>query len=79
VFQLQGGCLYLYTDGLLEARLDDGRLEKDGLIRLVKEVSHLPARQRAAAIAAAVQACDGTVEDDLTLVIIEERQRHGAG
>lgn len=78
-FHLQGGCLYLYTDGLVEARLDDGRLEKDGLIRLVREVSHLPAPERAAAIAAAVQARDGAVEDDLTLVIVEGRQRHGPG
>jgi serine phosphatase RsbU (regulator of sigma subunit) len=78
-FHLQGGCLYLYTDGLVEARLDDGRLEKDGLIRLVREVSHLPVPERAAAIAAAVQARDGAVEDDLTLVIVEGRQRHGPG
>jgi HD-like signal output (HDOD) protein len=78
-FDLQGGCLYLYTDGLLEARLDDVRLEKQGLIRLLKEHSHLSASQRAAAIAAAVQARDGAVEDDLTLVIIEGRGTHGTG
>ena len=76
-FHLQGGSLYLYTDGLLEARLEDGRLEREGLIQLVKEHSYLPAPQRAAAIASAVQASDGAVEDDLTLVIIDGRQSHG--
>ena len=71
-FNLQGGCLYLYTDGLLEARIADQRLEKEGLLRLLKEYSHLPLEARASAISNAVQAVDGIVDDDLTLLIIEE-------
>ena len=35
-FDLLGGCLYLYTDGLLEARVGESRLEREGLIRLFR-------------------------------------------
>jgi sigma-B regulation protein RsbU (phosphoserine phosphatase) len=76
-FDLRDGCLYLYTDGLLEARLGEGRLEKEGLVRLLRECSHLPLARRAAAVAAAVEARDGAVEDDLTLMILDGRDRHG--
>ncbi|VAW81056.1 Serine phosphatase RsbU, regulator of sigma subunit [hydrothermal vent metagenome] len=70
-FDLQGGCLYLYTDGLLEARIDDQCLEKEGLLNLLKEYSPLPLEDRATAIANAVQSAGGIVDDDLTLLIIE--------
>jgi len=71
-FNLQGGCLYLYTDGLLEARIGDHRLEKKGLLRLLKEYSHLPLEARTSAISNAVKAVDGIVDDDLTVLIIQE-------
>lgn len=71
-FELRGGCLYLYTDGLLEARVGDRRLEHDGLVSLLKAQAHLPLEARAQAIADAVLDVSGGVEDDLTLVIIEE-------
>lgn len=77
IFDLQGGCIYLYTDGLLEARTGNQRLEKEGLVRLVKEYAHLPIAQRCSAIANAVRSPDGAVEDDLTLMIVEGRQMHG--
>lgn len=76
-FDLQGGCLYLYTDGLLEARVGDHRLEEAGLIRLLKQHSHLPLETRAKTISDAVLDQDGSVEDDLTLVIIEGKRTHG--
>lgn len=77
-FNLKGGCLYLYTDGLLEAVVGEGRrLGRDGLIRLLKEHGHLPPAQRVQRIADAVSGPDGTVEDDLTLVLIEGNERHG--
>lgn len=76
-FDLQGGCLYLYTDGLLEARVGDERLEHEGLVRLLKAQSHLPLELRAGAISDAVLDDNGAVEDDLTLVIIEGAKRHG--
>jgi phosphoserine phosphatase RsbU/P len=70
-FELQGGCLYLYTDGLLEARVGDRRLEHEGLVHLLKAQAHVPLESRAQAIADAVLDSSGSVEDDLTLVIIE--------
>ncbi|GEM_PF-520428 len=77
-FTLDGGCLYLYTDGLLEARTGDGRrLEEEGLLRLLKEHSHLPLASRPAAIVNAVVDPGGDVEDDLTLVVIEGTKVHG--
>jgi sigma-B regulation protein RsbU (phosphoserine phosphatase) len=75
-FDLQGGCLYLYTDGLLEARIDNRRLEHDGLLGLLKEHAHVPLEARAEAISDAVLDNSGGVEDDLTLVIIEAPAEH---
>jgi sigma-B regulation protein RsbU (phosphoserine phosphatase) len=72
-FELQDGCLYLYTDGLLEAHVGEHRLEREGLVRLLKQQSHLPIDERARAISEAVLSQDGAVEDDLTLLIIEGR------
>jgi HD-like signal output (HDOD) protein len=76
-FDLSDGCLYLYTDGLLEARVDGNRLEKEGLVRLFREYAHHPIAPRARAIADAVCSSTGAVEDDLTLVIIDGKKRHG--
>jgi len=71
-FDLQGGCLYLYTDGLLEARMEDGeRLERDGLIRVLKEHASVAISRRPRAITDSVVGSDGVLEDDLTLMIIE--------
>ena len=76
-FDLQGGCLYLYTDGLLEARIGEQRLEEEGLLRLLKEHGHLALEARARAIVDAVLDPAGTLEDDLTLVIIDGGKQHG--
>jgi HD-like signal output (HDOD) protein len=76
-FDVGDGCLYLYTDGLLEARVAGQRLEKGGLTQLLKAQSHLPIAERAGAISAAVLDESGFLEDDLTLLIIEGRVDHG--
>jgi HD-like signal output (HDOD) protein len=74
-FDLQGGCLYLYTDGLLEARMADGeRLEREGLIRLLKEHASVPLSERPRAITGSVVNDNGVLEDDLTLMIIEGKR-----
>ncbi len=74
--ELRGGCLYLYTDGLLEARVGEQRLQGDGLADLLRRHSHLPPDARARAIAGAVVDNSGGVEDDLTLLIIEDERPH---
>jgi len=77
-FNLEGGCLYLYTDGLLEAPVEGGgRLQQEGLLRLLREYAHLPPAERVRSVADAARAADGTVEDDLTLVVLEGSERHG--
>lgn len=76
-FELLGGSLYLYTDGLLEARIAGGRLGTTGLVRLLKDQGHLPLQQRALAIAASVCRPGEALEDDLTLLILEGARVHG--
>jgi sigma-B regulation protein RsbU (phosphoserine phosphatase) len=76
-FELQGACLYLYTDGLLEAWVGEHRLESEGLVRLLKKHAHLPLAARAEAIADAVLNKETGIEDDLTLLIVEGGRRHG--
>ncbi len=76
-FALGDGCLYLYTDGLLEARVGNQRLEQEGLLRLFKAHAHLSLAARPGAIVDAVLDTEGVVEDDLTLVIIEGTKPHG--
>ena len=76
-FELQGACLYLYTDGLLEAWVGEHRLESEGLVRLLKKHAHLPLAARAEAIAGAVLDKETGIEDDLTLLIVEGGRPHG--
>jgi sigma-B regulation protein RsbU (phosphoserine phosphatase) len=77
-FNLQNGSLYLYSDGLLEARISDQSLKEDGLIRLFREQSHLPVEERAQAVVDAVFCPEGIVDDDLTLLIIEGQDQHAS-
>ena len=71
-FCLEDHSLYLYTDGLLEARLAGGRrLEREGLLDLlIRHGGSVPV-ERLQQIVAAVRGGSGSVEDDLTLLLIE--------
>ncbi|HHJ12979.1 MAG TPA: HDOD domain-containing protein [Gammaproteobacteria bacterium] len=76
-FSLQDGCLYLYTDGLLEAKVEGGgRLEHRGLLRLLKDQAAVPLTERPRAITRAVVGDGSVLEDDLTLVIVEGCRAH---
>lgn len=71
-FSIEGGCLYLYTDGLSEARDDDGAmLGVDGVRALIQRHAGAPPGRRLSAIADALG--DG-VRDDLTLLVIEDSE-----
>ena len=71
-FCLEDHTLYLYTDGLLEARLATGRrLEREGLLELLARYSGAAPVERLQQIVAAVRGDSGEVEDDLTLLMIE--------
>lgn len=71
-FCLEDHSLYLYTDGLLEARLAGGRrLEREGLLELLARHSGAAPVERLQHIVAAVRGDSGVMDDDLTLLMIE--------
>ena len=71
-FCLEDHSLYLYTDGLLEARLSSGRrLEREGLLDLLARYSDAAPVERLQQIVAAVRDESRVMEDDLTLLMIE--------
>lgn len=76
---LAGGSLYLYTDGLVEARpRDGGELGIAGLKALIRRHADVPAAQRARRLLDGVR--DAEIHDDLTLLFVDSRQRtQGAG
>ncbi len=75
VVYLDGGALYLFTDGLTEARDDQGgMLGTGGLVDLLMAQSRLPARRRLARVVAEVAASEPGPRDDLTLLVAEDRR-----
>lgn len=72
VVELDGGALYLFTDGLTEVRVPDGTmLGTDGAKRLLDAFAAMPAEER---IQAVVKSLDGVggLRDDVTLVVVED-------
>ena len=71
-FQLGRHCLYLYTDGLLEAPMDaSSRLGQEGLRQLLSKHAHMPPTERLQQIVADVRQGRSAVADDLTILLIE--------
>lgn len=69
-FSIEGGALYLYTDGAIEARRDDGNLlGVEGLQALIADHAALAPGARLRAIVAGLGA---ELRDDLTLLVIED-------
>jgi sigma-B regulation protein RsbU (phosphoserine phosphatase) len=69
---LSGATLYLFTDGLSEAKREDGRmLGTDGVVALLRRYGGLPAGQRLEAVTAAVQREAPAIADDLTMMVVE--------
>ena len=68
-----GEIVILYTDGVTEAARDGVELGPQGLINIVKELRHLPAREMVHQIYEAVRkyAQQSVLDDDLTVVIIK--------
>ena len=63
--------LYLYTDGLLEARIGaHRRLEQDGLERLLQKFENSAPVERLQEIVASVRRGPAGIEDDLTVLVI---------
>jgi len=69
--RLDGGRLYLFTDGVTEGWAEEGRmLELDGLKALLDKQSSQPASEQLAAVSAALVRPGVRLRDDLTLLVI---------
>lgn len=75
---LDGGTLYLFTDGLTEAKGADGTmLGSDGVQRLLAQFAALPARRRLEALVAALPGGTASLRDDVTVMVVEDRRTAG--
>lgn len=73
--QLDGGALYLYTDGCTEARnAAGGMLGREGLQELIGRYTGLRPPERLQAIAAALAPEGAELRDDITLLVVEGRR-----
>lgn len=71
-FGIDDGCLYLFTDGLTEARDPSGnQLGLDGAKARIRATAGLAANQRLAAITESIQGPTTRQHDDITLLVIE--------
>ena len=70
--QLNGDCLYIFTDGVTESIAPDGtELGVDGLCDIIRAVASVDSRERLDRIVADIYAQERKVHDDLTLLMIE--------
>ena len=77
--ELDGGTLYIFTDGVTEGYLEDGReLEVGGLKDLILENAGLDVNGRLAAVIDRVDRGDAALRDDLTLLAIDDGLGHAA-
>lgn len=73
-FRLGEDTLYLYTDGLLEAKLANGRRQDQaGLQALFARHAGKPPVERLQHIVAALRPAESDIEDDMTLLLIEAK------
>lgn len=71
-FNLSGKSLYLYTDGLLEVKIDHKtRLEREGLLGLLKQYCHIQTHERLNYIVSDLNKRSQRFDDDLTLMLVE--------
>lgn len=74
---LDGGALYVFTDGVTEGYLEDGsEFQVDGLKNLIVENCMLTAPERLEAIVARIDRGDRTLRDDLTVLVVEDNPQH---
>lgn len=72
--ELRDAGLYLFSDGISEGRLSDGRvLGVDGLARVLGRVADRPPKERLAAVVRLLGAAGGAQRDDVTMVLVQGR------
>jgi sigma-B regulation protein RsbU (phosphoserine phosphatase) len=80
---LDGGSLYVFTDGVTEGFVEDGSaLGVDGMKELIEENIALPAAERLQAVVGRVHRGGEALHDDLTILVIDDAepaQRRAAG
>jgi len=70
---LDGGTLYIFTDGMTEGYLEDGSmLEVDGLKKRITEFSALPAMERLHTLLEPLYRENVALHDDLTVLAIDD-------
>lgn len=70
-FALEGAGLYLFTDGLTEARLPAGPLGVEGVRQAIEALAGLPPGDRVAALGASLDAAGARRHDDVTVMLLE--------
>ena len=69
---LDGGSLYLFTDGVTEAADDNNQqLEVAGLIKLIEASYQVPGQERLAGVVKEIYRPDVSQHDDITIMLIE--------
>ena len=75
--RLDGGTLYIFTDGVTEGYLEDGReLEVGGLKKLLRENASASPGDRLAAVIGRIDRGNSVLRDDLTMIAIDDRAAH---
>lgn len=70
---LDGGSLYLFSDGLTEAvQADRSRLEMAGLMQLISQHTNLPPAARLAALVSDARQATPILHDDITALLVEQ-------
>ncbi len=71
--QLDGGTLYIFTDGVTEGYLEDGReLEVEGFKASIRDNASLDTRGRLEVVIDLIKRGDTALRDDLTLLAIDD-------
>jgi sigma-B regulation protein RsbU (phosphoserine phosphatase) len=74
-FNLNGGTLYIFTDGVTEGTLEDGtRLEQSGFRTIMLERSDLPVSDRIEAVVKLLSNTGRKRHDDITLLAVEDNR-----
>jgi len=72
-FNLDGGTLYIFTDGVTEGCLEDGsRLEQSGFQEIIRERNDLPIAARINSVVSILSDTGRKRHDDITLLAVED-------
>jgi len=78
--RLDGGTLYVFTDGVTDGYADDGApLEVEGLKALIRKNDSLTLAGRVDAVISRLKQGAKTLRDDITVLAIEDRRQGGNG